>query len=73
MDDFKDLEDALMDTMQMMMEAMNDGDQTFNTAEFMFHDADGNECAMWDQDVTLFTIMTQLVSDPRYLRTALYN
>lgn len=71
--DERSIHTFLMQTMTTIAEAMDEGDTSLSEVERRFTDADGTECGIWNQDVTLFTILTSVIPDPAYLDVAINN
>lgn len=63
----------LVDTMNRVEKDMNNGTMRFSSIEERFTDVDGRECGIWDQDVTLFALLTTLIPDPTFLDVSINN
>lgn len=68
------IEEGLMRVMEALTEAAETGDNKLTLPVMEFIDSNtGAECALYNQDVSMFLLISTIVPDPSYLMMALSN
>ena len=68
------IEEGLMRVMNSLVEADKTGDRSLSMPVVEFVDRNtGAECGLYNQDLSLFLVISTVVPDPSYLMMALSN